>query len=99
MWTEIIELGKVTETTIHGEVVQSIEYKTVYANKKSVKYSEFYQAAMAGLKPELVFEINSFEYDNEDKVRYNDKEYAIIRTYEKGEVIELTVSSFIGKGA
>lgn len=98
MWTETIELGKVTETIVHGESVQSVEYKSVYANKKSVRYNEFYQAAMAGLKPELVFEVHSFEYDDEDKVRYNDKEYAIIRTYEKGEVTELTISSFIGKG-
>lgn len=99
MWKEVIELGKVTEDIVHGEPVQTLVYKEVYANKKSVRYNEFYQAAMTGLKPELVFEVHSFEYDNEDKVRYNNKEYSIIRTYEKGEVIEITVSSFIGKGA
>ena len=96
MWRDIIELGTTTETFVHGEPVQSITYRTVYANKKSVKRSEFYQAAATGLKPELVFEVHTFELSNDKKVRYNGKEYAIIRTYEIGDTTELTITSFVG---
>lgn len=95
-WDEIIELGNATETTVHGEVIQSFEYREVFANKKSVRQSEFYQAASVGLKPELVFEIHSFEFNNDEKVRCNGKEYSIIRAYEKGEITELTVTSRVG---
>lgn len=99
-WDEVIELGNVTEEIIHGEPVQSVNYREVFANKKSVRQSEFYQATNTGLKPELVFEVHSFEFSNDEKVRYpageSGKEYTIIRTYDKGEITELTVSSRVG---
>jgi SPP1 family predicted phage head-tail adaptor len=96
MWKEVIELGNMTEEIIYGEPIQTMVYREVYANKKSVRQSEFYQAANIGLKPELIFEVYSFEFNNDEKVRYNGKEYTIIRVYDKGEIIELTVSSQTG---
>jgi SPP1 family predicted phage head-tail adaptor len=100
MWNEVIELGNIHETIEHGEPLQSMEYRKVYANKKSIRQSEFYQAANVGLKPELVFEVHSFEFENDEKVRYpagvDGKVFSIIRTYDKGESIELTLSSFTG---
>lgn len=96
MWKDVIELGNLVEVIEHGEPIQAMEYREVYANKKSVRQSEFYQAANVGLKPELLFEVNSFEFDNDERVRYNNKVYSIIRTYDKGEITELTVTSFVG---
>jgi SPP1 family predicted phage head-tail adaptor len=100
MWKDTIDIGNMTETIIKGEPVQSMVYHEVFANKKSVRQSEFYQASIAGLKPELVFEIRSFEYNNDKKLRYPSGDtgivYDIIRTYDRGEIIELTVSSFVG---
>lgn len=96
MWKDVIELGNLVEVIEHGEPIQTMEYREIFANKKSVRQSEFYQAANVGLKPELVFEVNSFEFNNDEKVRYNDKVYSIIRTYDKGEVTELTVTTFVG---
>lgn len=97
-WDIEIELGKMAETKISGEVIKEPVYRTVYANKKSIKQSEFYQAENIGLKPELVFIIHKFEYDDDEKVRYNSVEYSIIRTYENGHFIELTVSAHVGSG-
>lgn len=94
MWRDVIELGDLEEYNEFGEVLERFVYRKVYANKKSVRQSEFYQSASVGLKPELMFEIRSIEFNNDEKVRYNGKEYTIIRTYDKGETIELTVSSF-----
>ncbi|MDD3173360.1 MAG: phage head closure protein [Herbinix sp.] len=100
MWKDVVEIGNMTESIVKGEPVQSMVYREVFANKKSVRQSEFYQASVAGLKPELVFEIRSYEYENDKKLRYpsgvNGKVYDIIRTYDRGEITELTVSSFVG---
>lgn len=96
MWKDVIELGNKIENIEYGEPVQITEWREVFANRKSVRQSEFYQAANVGLKPELVFEVNSYEFSNDEKVRYNEKEYSIIRTYDKGEITELTVISFVG---
>lgn len=96
MWVDVLELGNMTETMEHGEPIQTIEWREVFANKKSVRQSEFYQAAVVGLRPELIFEVRSMEFSNDEKVRYGNKEYSIIRTYDKGEVTELTVTSYVG---
>lgn len=97
MWCDIVELGNMTETIEHGEPIQSMEWREVFANKKSVRQSEFYQAAVVGLRPEFIFEVHSMEFFNDEKVRYDNKEYSIIRTYDKGEVTELTVTSLVGE--
>lgn len=96
MWRDVIELGNLAEVIEYGEPIQFTEWREVFANKKSVRQSEFYQASTVGLKPELVFEIRSIEFNNDEKVRYNEKEYSIIRAYEKGETTELTVTSHVG---
>lgn len=96
MWRDVIELANLVETVVHGEVIKDAVYRKVYANKKSVRQSEFYQGATAGMKPELVFEIRAAEYRNEEYVRHNGKLYTIVRMYEKTENVELTVTSFVG---
>ncbi len=95
-WDELIKLGNLVETIVKGEPIQSYEWREVFANRKAIRQSEFYQAGNIGLKPELMFEVHSFEFDNDEKVRYNGTDYSIIRTYDKGEVTELTVSSHVG---
>lgn len=92
----IIELGNISETIVSGEPIQTTTWRKVFASKKSVRQSEFYQAANAGLKPELVFEVRSIEFDNDEKVRFDGKEYAIIRVYDTSDTTELTVSSHVG---
>ena len=93
LWNEQIELGNQVETIEYGEPVQTIVYTTVYANKKSVRQTEFYEAKQLGLKPEIMFEIYFQEYDGEEFVRYNNKVYTILRVYEKDTIIELVVGA------
>ena len=97
MWKDVIELGNIAETIVYNEPVQSLVYRQVYANKKSVWQSEVYLAAQVGLKPKFLFEVNTFEFDNDEKVRYNGKVYDITRVYENGDITELTVSALIGE--
>jgi len=91
-----IEFGNAIETVVYGEPIQTIAWRTIFAKKKSIRSSEFYDAKNVGLKPELTFEVYSFDFNNDEKLRYNNKEYSILRTFEKGEKTELTVSSQIG---
>lgn len=73
--------------------------RTVFANKKSVRQSEFYQAYAAGLKPELSFEVREMEYASEPKLRFDGLDYYIIRTFSKnGEVVELICSRYPMEG-
>ena len=96
-WGEVIELGQQKEQEIHHEIIKSWEYRQIFANKKSVRQSEFYQAATVGLRPEMVFEIHSEDFEGEERVRYNGKEYVIIRVYEQSSgQLELTVRSWTG---
>lgn len=96
MWKDVIELGQQTETIVNFEVSKTWEWREVYANKKSVRQSEAYQAAAIGLKPELMFEIQSGEYEQEERVSFNGKLYEITRVYDRGEVTELVCTALAG---
>ena len=86
---------EVTENEI-GDVIDKTIEKELIAELKSVRSSEFYQAAAVGFKPEIVFVIWKFDYEKEKKIIYQNIEYNIIRTYERiDEKIELTCTSQI----
>lgn len=96
MWKDVIKLGQQTETIVSFEVNKTWIWREVYANKKSVRQSEAYQAAVIGLKPELMFEIQSGEYEQEERVLFNGKYYEITRVYDRGEVTELVCTALTG---
>lgn len=91
-WQYKIDLGNWVETVEHGQPVRSTTWTTVFADKRSVRQSEFYDAANVGLRPELMFVVNAHEYVGHESVRYpsaTGSEYDIIRTYEQGHYTEL----------
>lgn len=61
----------------------------ILANRLSIRSSEYWQAKQSGVKLSYVFEIHKFEYNGEEKMLYEGKEYRIERTYEKDDYIEL----------
>lgn len=93
-WTEVIELGNEVEVVEDYELVKIHEYRNVFANKLSIKQSEHYDANKLGLRPEVGFEIRVDEYDNESVVKWNDKMYYLVRTFDnqKNETVELYLS-------
>ena len=105
-WSEQITLIALDEpkpdarTNEHGFPVERAETaRTVFADKKSVGYAEFYKAEMAGHSLELKFDIRAFEYNGETIAEYpvsSGKRHRILRTYlhENGELIELTLADF-----
>ena len=100
-WNDQITLIALTEpsprTNEHGFPVKQKEAATtVFADKKSVGYSEFYKAEMAGHAAELKFDVHSFEYEEQQIVEYpvsSEKRYRVLRTYThgNGEFTELTL--------
>lgn len=95
-WKYKIDLGNWSESIVSGEPVRTITWTTVYANRKSVRQSEFYAAANVGLRPEMVYEVHSHEFDNHEMVRVGSTTYYIIRAYRKDDITELTVSASVG---
>lgn len=87
---KIIKLPVVTITEDeYGNEVEEYTWEKVYANEYSVSSSEFYNAAVNGLRPEKEFEIYSAEYDGQDKFMFEGQQYSIIRTQGQGEKIRL----------
>lgn len=97
LFRDVIDLVSVTTTTNDmGDIIDVETKRQVFADKKSVRQNEFYQAAATGLKPELMFVIRTVEYKQERKLEFNLKTYSIIRTYEKeNEFTELVCSGIV----
>jgi len=55
--------------------------KRIYCNKKSVRQSEFYQAGAQGKKPEIMLEVRTANYHDEEFIEFRDVRYHIDRTY------------------
>lgn len=98
LWRDVVYLITQVEgeNDIGDPIMDDGNPREVFANKRSVRQSEFYQAAQAGLRPELMFEVRSVEYQGEPKLRYDSRDYRIIRTYEKdSETIELICAGLV----
>lgn len=100
MWRDVINLVSETETENElGDIITVENKRQVFANKKSIRQSEFYQAQANGLKPEWTFEVRFGDYSDEKKIDYNNKPYRIIRVYTKNdEVIELICEGGVNRG-
>lgn len=91
-WTDVVYLGTPVETLVNGETLLSYTLVKRYVNRLSVRQSEYYNAMNTGLKPELMFEIRTLEYNDQTVLKYNNVDYSVMRTYDKGEFTELIVS-------
>lgn len=100
MWRDVINLvSQVTSENDMGDAITVETKRQVFANKKSIRQSEFYQAQANGLKPELMFEIRFADYSEEKKIEYDNKTYSVIRTYTKNdETIELICEGVVNRG-
>lgn len=74
--------------------------ETIFCNKKSVGFSEFYKAQQAGITATLKVDIFTEEYDNQQFAEIDGRRYKILRTYliNSGEHLELTLSDLSEKG-
>jgi len=87
----------ITEDEIGNQIETPVE-RMVYANEYSVSANEYYNAAVVGLRPSKTFEIYSFEYQNEGKLKHNNVLYRIIRAETRGEKTRLVCERVASNG-
>ena len=97
LWSDIAELISYTEEKDDiGDTILVPSFKEIFVNKKSVRQNEYYQALSAGLNPEIMIEVRSIDYEDEKDLKYNNKNYNIMRVYDKnGETTELICEAVI----
>jgi len=90
----------VTEDAI-GNQVQTETTTEVWAEETGIRQSEFYNAAVAGLRPERTFVIWANEYSGQTKIEAVGVKYKLIRAYNnpsKSEMIELVCERVTADG-
>ena len=97
LFRDVINLVSIATTENDmGDIIEVETKREVFADKKSIRQNEFYQAAATGLRPELMFIIRSIEYEQEPRLEFNSKTYNIIRAYDKdGELTELVCQGLV----
>lgn len=78
-------------------VMQKQSSEMVFAEKRSIAQSEFYQAQTPGKKPEIKFIITDhLDYQDQEYLIYNGTRYKILRTYQKPGSDELEITCYGG---
>lgn len=98
---DVAKLIRKTAQTVdkYGNQVFTEEKMEVFVQALSTTRSEFYNAAQAGLRPDLLLRIShAADYAGETEAEYHGKRYAIIRAYRipNGDAIELTLEEKAG---
>lgn len=91
-WSEVINLVSIVKGEDKDGFPENIEITggDVFANELPVNSSEFYQASQAGYLIAVTFKIRSVDYQGEESLIFEKEPYRIVRTYKKGEFIELS---------
>ena len=94
MWSDVLYLLEEIESLDElNRPHYSYKETKVYANKISVKRSEFYQAQAAGLKKSIEIRTIEFDENKHTKVKYKDVTYKILRSYEvNSEITEIVLT-------
>ncbi len=97
-WTDELTLiaKKVTDNRVNKngfEVTPEETTRTVFCNKKSVGYNEYFKSQQTGKVVEAKCEIHKADYGGEDTVEISGRRFFVLKTYETGtDTIELTLT-------
>ena len=58
--------------------------RTVFCNKKTVGYSEYFKSQQTGKLVEAKYEVHKADYGGEDVVEVNGRRYFVLKTYDTG---------------
>ncbi len=99
-----LKIKLISITVTDDDIGNQVETETtneVWAEETGVRRSEFYKAAVAGLKPERTFVIWANEYSGQTRIEADEIKYKLIRTYNnpsKSEMIELVCERVTADG-
>lgn len=90
---EVITLIQQTHgVDAYGDPIITETARDVFARLGSIGQQEFYQAHSVGLKPEIKFVLTDYlDYEGESLVLYEGQRYRVLRTFRKGQELEITV--------
>jgi len=94
-WDYEIQLAELVKgVNENGYPYERLEYKDkLLANKLSVSSTEHWAAKQSAIHLEHVFEIHEIEYNGEQALRFNNRDYKIEHTYlNKDGFLELKAS-------
>lgn len=67
--------------------------RTVFCNKKSVGYSEYFKSQQTGKVVEGKYEVHKVDYEGEDTAEIDGQRFFILKTYDTDDdTIELTLT-------
>lgn len=76
----LINVTGYTKNSI-GDRIPKEEKTDVLCDIKDVTRTEHYAAAAHGMKPEIVFMVNKYEYQGQKEVEYEGVRYTVMRAY------------------
>ena len=80
---DVVILRKVTPIIKDGFSTKTVTTNEVWAEKQSASRSEFYAAAGANHRIDIVFVVNDCDFDDEEELEYNGNIYDVVRAYHK----------------
>lgn len=91
MFSEVIELiDVISKVDEEGFEINEEIKSEVFANKKSIRASEFYDARKVGYALDIMFEVKPYDFNEQEFILYEGKKYKIERMYQKNsEILEL----------
>ena len=91
---EVSETAAENRVNKNGFAVKPEESaRTVFCNKKTVGYSEYFKSQQTGKLVEAKYEVHKADYGGEDVVEVNGRRYFVLKTYDIGtDTIELTLT-------
>jgi len=101
MWISICYLGIEGDAeNALGEKYDAVTFDDyVFCDKKSIRMSEFYQAATTDYKPSITLTLKQADYEGQKYIKFEDDVYTMIRTYEvNSEDIEVVLERGIKHG-
>ncbi len=99
-----LKIKLISITVTDDDIGNQVETETtneVWAEETGVRRSEFYNAAVAGLRPEKTFVVWANEYNGQTKIEADGVKYKLIRAYNnpsKSEMIELVCERVTADG-
>jgi len=82
-------IGKTYTLDSIGNSIATETSTTIFVDEKSITRQEWSEAGRQGLNPAVLLVTPSINYSGQDTVEYNSQRYAVYRTYEVGEDVEL----------
>jgi SPP1 family predicted phage head-tail adaptor len=99
-----LKIKLVSITVTDDDIGNQVETETtneVWAEETGIRQSEFYNAAVAGLRPERTFVIWANEYSGQTRIEADGVKYKLIRAYNnpsRSEMIELVCERVAADG-